>query len=437
MRRRILVAIVGVTAVSTLVLTVPLVVIIARRESADSIRELQRAAQRTSAGLSTNPGRDGEQVEIPETERDVHVAVYWPDGTKIGGRGPARWDEVSARARSIEVDGIVGPERVVADPVLVNERLVAVVRVTEPASETTDRVRRDVSVLVLIDLLAIAVAAGVGWFVAARLARPVRRLRDDAVRLGEGDFSVDPTRSGIGEVDETSEALSETAGRLEAMLARERAFSADASHQLRTPLAALRLSVETELLDPRPDATPVLEESLTQIDRLEDTITTLLAVARDRPPPRDLLDVQRLRDGLHRRWDERFAGADRRVRSRADAPIGVHVSVAVLDQILDILLGNALEHGQGDVDLSLRRSGGGGLSVEVADAGALDRDPAGLFTRRDPVASGHGVGLSLARSLAEAEGGRLVLSSSDPTTFRLVLPDAVVVPADRQRQAPA
>jgi hypothetical protein len=170
-RRRILVAIVGVTAVSTLVLTVPLAVIIARRESTDSVRELQRAAQRTSAGLSTNPGGNSEHLEIPATENNLDVAVYWPDGTKIGGRGPARFDEVSARARSIEVDGVVGGERVLADPVLVNERLVAVVRAAEPATETTDRVRRDVLVLVLFDLVAIG-GRGRRGFVRGRPTRP-------------------------------------------------------------------------------------------------------------------------------------------------------------------------------------------------------------------------------------------------------------------------
>jgi len=101
------------------------------------------------------------------------------------------------------------------------------------------------------------------------------------------------------------------------------------------------------------------------------------------------------------------------------------VSVAVLDQILDILLANALEHGDGRVEVRFRPSAGGGLVVEVCDEGRIDRDPSSLFVRRDPAAAGHGVGLSLARSLAEAEGGRLVLAAATPTTFRLVLPDAV------------
>lgn len=433
MRRRILVAIIGVTAVATLVLTVPLALIIARRESADSVLELQRAAQRTTAGLSTAPGRDGEDIDLPKVEENLHVAVYSDTGKRIAGMGPPLADEVTSRAKRIQTTGVVGSERVLADPVLVNEELVAVVRVAEPASDTTERVRRELLLLVLFDLLAVAVAGGVGSLVAVRLAQPVRRIRDDAVRLGNGDFAVDPVRSGIGEIDETSEALSETARRLEEMLGRERAFSADASHQLRTPLAALRLSIETELLDPRPDAQRVLDETLAQVDRLEDTISTLLAIARDRPPPRDLLHVEQLVIGLHDRWDPQL-GPRRHLRCEHTGEIDVHVSVAVLDQIIDILLANAAQHGVGDVDIALRPSGGGGLVVDVSDRGALDRDPASLFVRRDPAAAGHGVGLSLARALAEAEGGRLFLSSASPTTFRLVLPDAVATalgPSDR------
>lgn len=436
MRRRILFAIVGVTALATTVLTVPLAVITAHRESDDAVRELQRAAERTTAGLSTTSTPDGVRVEFPKVPSDIDIAVYRPDGGRIAGAGPDRADEVTRRAKRIAVSGTVGSQRVLADPVLVNEEKLAIVRVAEPASEATDRVRSAVLILVLFDLLAIGAAVAVGSLVAARLARPVRQLRDDAVRLGDGDFAVTERSSGISEIDETSAALSETAGRLEEMLARERAFSADASHQLRTPLAALRLSVETELMDPRADTHRVLDESLTQIDRLEDTIETLLAVARDRPPPRDRLDVARLFREIHHRWDPRFSGATRSLRCRSDASIDVHVSVAVLDQILDVLLANAVEHGLGDVSVEVCAPAGGAVAIEVRDSGTVDRDPSSLFTRRDPDAAGHGVGLSLARSLAEAEGGRLVLSSAAPTTFRLVLPDAVAPPSPSTEGAP-
>lgn len=425
MRRRILLAIVAVTAVATVVLTVPLAVITARRENADAVLELERVAQRAAAGVSAGVGSDPLRIELPAVEPSVHIGVYLPDGSLVAGSGPATADAVTASAETVVTDGVVGEDRVLADPVVIDEQLAAVIRVAEPISETTQRVRRDLLFLIAFDLLAVAIAAAVGWFVAARLARPVRAIRDDAVRLGDGDFSIVPHHSGVVELDETAEALASTAGRLGDMLARERAFSADASHELRTPLAALRLSIETELVDQRADPTEALEEALVQLDRLEVTVTTLLDVARDRPVQRAPLDPESVLSGIRSRWSTLFAARGRDLRATTDGPVAAKVSRAVLDQIVDILLANALDHGSGRVTVHFLGEGhgsAGDVVVSVSDEGRLERNPDELFTRRDPGASGHGVGLSLARSLAEAEGGRLVLGAADPTTFSLRLP---------------
>jgi signal transduction histidine kinase len=421
MRRRILLAIIAVTAVATTVLTIPLGVITAHRENDDSVRELERVAQRMVAELPDRITSDGDKIDLPVIETNVDLAVYLPSGARLVGSGPEQADHVTLGATRLAADGIDGSQRVFALPVVEGEHRVAVVRVAEPLGETTARVRRDVLVLLAFDLVAVGIAAAVGWFVASRLARPVRLIRDDAVRLGDGDFSIAPHRSGVAELDETAEALAETAGRLDAMLRRERAFSADASHQLRTPLAALRLSIETELLAPRPDPSTALTEAIGEIDRLEGTVTTLLDVARDRPTQRSRLDGGRLVRDLAARWDAALAERGRRLECRTSGPVSAHVSRPVLDQALDILVSNALNHGAGTVTVTVADEGDG-LAVVVADEGRIDRDDRELFTRRDPGASGHGVGLSLARSLAEAEGGRLVLSARRPTTFRLVLP---------------
>ena len=425
MRRRILVAIITVTALSTAALTVPLSLIIARRERAAAVLELDRVAQRSLVGVSgrTGTGGNDEPIELPRAEPDTEVGVYLPDGRKIAGDGPGRADPVTASVDRVVESGLVGDDLVLANPVIVNEETEAIIRVSEPAAESASRTRRDVLLLILFDLAAIGLAAAVGWFVAARLAKPVRTIRDDAVRLGDGDFSIVAHHSGVTELDNTADALASTASRLGDLLARERAFSADASHELRTPLAALRLSIETELLDHRDDPDVVLQEALVQIERLSTTITTLLDVARDGPVDRAPLDVDRAFADLDNRWAPAFAASGRHVRCIAERPVTAHVSRAVLEQILGILLSNSLDHGAGTVTVRIEMSGEG-LSITVGDEGHLDRDPHELFSRRDPGASGHGVGLSLARSLAEAEGGRLVLSNDAPTSFLLVLPNA-------------
>jgi signal transduction histidine kinase len=427
MRRRILLAIVGVTIVATVVLTVPLALISSRRARDDSGRELDRIAQRAAVGISTTGDLGADSVELPSVEANIDLGVYLPDGTRIAGSGPKRADEVVQGAALETTDGIVGDKRVLAHPLVVNEQKVGVIRVAEPVSDTSDRVQRDLLILLGFDVAAVAVAAGVGWFVAARLVRPLRSIRDDAVRLGNGDFSVAPERSGVSELDETADALAETATRLDSILRREREFSSNASHQLRTPLTALRLSIESELATPRPDPSAALDEALIEIDRLEATIATLLDLARDAPIERGALDMERWVGGVSDRWNGILAARGRPLRCSVASHILVHVSRDVLDQVLDVLIGNAVEHGAGPVTVGVADDGAN-LAVTVSDTGRLGRDPSELFVRRDPAAAGRGVGLALARSLAEAEGGRLVVGAVSPTTFRLLLPDLTMRP---------
>jgi signal transduction histidine kinase len=100
----------------------------------------------------------------------------------------------------------------------------------------------------------------------------------------------------------------------------------------------------------------------------------------------------------------------------------VQVSRDVLAEICDVLISNAIDHGQGAIAVAASRDASN-LVLTVTDDGRLERDPAQLFVRHDPHAAGSGVGLALARSLAEGEDGRLVVASPEPTCFRLILPD--------------
>jgi signal transduction histidine kinase len=252
----------------------------------------------------------------------------------------------------------------------------------------------------------------------------VRRLRDAAVRLGDGDFTVTPPQSGLAELDDAADALATTARHLGRLVERERAFSADASHQLRTPLTSLRLTLETELLSPRSDPVPALEEALHDVDRIEATLTQLLALARDAPADRGPLALDAVLLAAEQRWRRPFAAAGRSlVVDAEDAVPLVHASAAALATVVDVLVENALEHGAGRVVLGAGAARPTGVSITVTDEGALNGDPSGVFERRAPDATGHGIGLALARSLAHAEGAKLRVARSAPTTFELLVPE--------------
>jgi signal transduction histidine kinase len=231
--------------------------------------------------------------------------------------------------------------------------------------------------------------------------------------------------SGVPEIDAVAASLSQSAHRVERTLARERAFSADASHQLRTPLAGLRLQLESALEGPDAHLRPAITTAIGATDRLGQTISDLLALSRDTQTRNRELPLPTLLDELRHDHHDPLAAAGRHLTIVTDPELpAAAASVPAIRQILGVLLDNALRHGRGAVTVTTREATQA-VAVDIADEGRIDT-PEGLFVRRSATAAGHGIRLALARSLTEAEGGRLLLSRQDPTTFTLLLP---VVPA--------
>jgi signal transduction histidine kinase len=317
------------------------------------------------------------------------------------------------------VTGAQDGELVLAVPVVNGARAIGVVRAALPVSDLYLRVG-----LIWLAMAALAVVAiGASWLMArrstTRLVRPLEELAAAAERLGDGDFTARGPRAGIAEIDQVGEALDATATRIGETLERERAFSAEASHQLRTPLTGLRLQLEAALETPDSDPYTAIRAGIASADRLERTIEDLLALGRERRAPRAELALDVLLEEVRQAGEALLAPHGRTLRIIREDPPPARAAAAAVRQVLGVLLDNAATHGRGTVTV-VARDAGDALAIDVADEGPD-------LGETDPFAtapSGHGIGLRLARSLAEAEGGRLRLHLPSPPTFTLLLPAA-------------
>jgi signal transduction histidine kinase len=435
-RRRITSLTVLAALVATVLFALPLGVAVMRYYRDDTTSDLERAADATAlaVGHELNAGLAPVVPPLEGDEAEGVVGVYAPDGRLLAGQGPAVGDSIEQQAAKATEDVVTGPhggELVLAVPVVDGTRTIGVVRAALPVSDLYLRVG-----LTWLAMAALAVVAiGASWLMArrstSRLVRPLEELAAAAERLGDGDFTARAPRAGIAEIDQVGEALDATATRIGETLERERAFSAEASHQLRTPLTGLRLQLEAALETPESDPYTAIRAGIASADRLERTIEDLLALGRERRAPRAELDLDALLEEVRQAGEALLEPHGRPLRIIRQDPPPARVAAAAVRQVLGVLLDNAATHGRGTVTV-VARDVGDALAIDVTDEGPD-------LGATDPFASaptGHGIGLRLARSLAEAEGGRLRLSRPHPPTFTLLLPTADP-PADTPAPTPS
>jgi signal transduction histidine kinase len=420
MRERLVIAFVGLTVAVIGLYGVPRAYFLA-----DLVREQARTSLNGSAVVL-------EDLVAERTSSGGEV-----DAALLRG-GLAAADRVELE-RPAEGPLVVGDAAADAEGITVTRHLTdgSTLRLSVSGESVSRSIRDALLPLVLLGLALAVIAAVLGALIARRLSRPFQDLAQFSRELGHGRFDIDVPSYAVPEADAIGESLRGAAAQLDGLVRREREFAANASHQLRTPITALRLNLEDLSMWPETDPAVATElaRGLGELDRLSGSIDELLDLARGRRiEAQQVVDLVAVVRASGSRWSRRLAAESRELvvgqvgrRSRTRVPLGP------LEQVLDVLVDNARKHGRGTITLEVRDADTH-LEVVVGDEGTAQLGPE-VFRRgvSTGAAGSEGIGLAVAAELAEVCGGHLSLDTTSATTrFVLWLP-----PRDRTVTRPA
>jgi signal transduction histidine kinase len=398
----------------------------------DAARELQQSADhyRDNAG--------GRVVIVDAAGRSVADS----DPGSVLGRDFSTRPEIQSALGGAEVSGTRASHTLghdllyVALPIGSVGRIQGAVRITYPASVIDDQIRHLWLLLAATGGVVLGIVFLVSLLLSGSLTKPLQDLEGAAGALGAGDLGARAeVPRGPAELTVLAESFNSTAARLEQLVGAQRAFIADASHQLRTPLAAMRLRLENLEPDVHGAAAEDLEGALDEVARLSRLVDGLLVLARaeqsaSTPVP---VAVDEVIAGRCDAWDAFAAERHVHIDADVDGSPAARATPGRLEQVVDNLLNNALEVApEGSAVRVVARERGDWVELRVSDEGpgmspddrarAFDRFWQSGEARKDGRPHGHfGLGLSIVRELVVGDGGEVALDSSDAGGLEVIV----------------
>jgi signal transduction histidine kinase len=410
MRLRVTLLVVATSSLVLISFLVPLALVL-RTLAADHAISTATAQAQSMAPLVTTLSTTelGLTIDQVNAEITTPVTVFLPTGTVLGRLAPrSAAVQLAAGGRSFTAEAPGGEEVLVAVAGLPGGA--AVIRTFVPASVLRHGVTRAWLLLGCVGLLLLMLSVAVADQLARSLVRPIKALAAAADRLAAGDLSARATVTGPPEVCRAAAGLNRLAVRIGELLAHERETVADLSHRLRTPLTALRIDAES-LRDGAE-----MERLLFDVNAVERTVSGIIHEAR-RPSAdgtRATCDAAEVIAERTAFWWPLAEDQDRWMTVDLEqGPVPVWVSRDDLAACADVLLENVFAHtpegAAFTVRLSRRAAGGAWLVVADDGPGFGDTDP----TQRGLSRGGStGLGLDIARRIAEASGGSLTVGRS-------------------------
>ncbi|MEY3655789.1 MAG: hypothetical protein RL114_147 [Actinomycetota bacterium] len=441
MRIRLIAALVGVAAVILLVFGVPLTSFVAKVERERLVTAMERdafiLAGHAKETLNTTSG-----AVLPSLQPYLHehsstkgtralvtnsmgLIVASNDATLTVGADFSNRPEVAEALTGVPAVGerdsrtLGQPLVFVAVPVLLGDDVLGVVRLSNPKSLIDRAVRDRIFGIATAGLFTVLAAGILAIPFALGIARPITRLTRRTEKLADGDFSVRAEdSSGPPEVRELSRSFNVMAGRLGLMVENQRHFAGAVSHQLRTPLTALRLRLEQAqdaLGEGSPEVADAIEASRAETDRLQEMVEQLLALARIEGGTAatstvDAVEIARSRIEM---WES--LASERNISFVVEGT--QHAECAAIDGALEQIIDNFIDNALGvapdgsTIKIIVSRESAH-INVDVMDEGpglteeqrslAFERFWRGKHTENAP---GTGLGLAIVRQLAVASGG--------------------------------
>jgi len=430
--RRLLFTYLGLALLVLAVLEIPLGIVNGRNESSDLRTKVERDASFLAAFAedtlenNANPRALGVAAADYSRRTGGRVVIVNRRGVSVidtnppagGPRTFATRPEIAAALRGNVASGTRYSRTLhekllyVAVPASSGAKVTGAVRITYPTSAVDARVRRYWLMLLVIGAMVLAATTVVGLRFARWVSSPLGRLEASAAKAGAGDLSTRAEEQGPPEVRSLAAAFNHMIGELEQLVRSQEEFVADASHQLRTPLTALRLRLENLGGDVSDSARPDLERALDEVERLSRLVDGLLALARADVSPVERVDLAKLAEERIEVWSA--LAAEQGVKLEANVVGTASVGADRLGQALENLLSNALAVSpQGGTVLVSGSHGelhvidqGPGLSEEERER-AFDR-----FWRGGKSGTGSGLGLAIVKRLIEIDGGTVELRAA-------------------------
>jgi two-component system, OmpR family, sensor kinase len=320
-----------------------------------------------------------------------------------------------------------------AVPVLRHGQAVGAVRITQSVAAVRKAIRATIVKLVLVAAVVLALGLLAGGLIARQTAMPLARLEGTARRLADGELSARASVEGSSEQRSLSRSFNVMADRLGRLITAQREFAADASHQLRTPLTAMRLRLEEARAAGTNGALGTqLDAAVSEVDRLADIVDELLLLSRaeDRELEGEQVDLHETASRAATRWRAAAETQGITIDVSDDGVGGAWCAQQDLDRALDGLIENAVRYASSGGELTLAfgpgwievRDRGPGLE-EGEDELLFERFHRGSAGRRGP--AGSGLGLPIARTLARAWGGEAHITNrpGGGAVARLELPE--------------